>query len=190
MFLVALRLFVLLTLLTGVLYPLLVTGLGALIASPQARGSLVRRSGQAVGSALLAQEFKDPRNFCSRPSAADPAFATVPSGASNLGPTSAKLREAVEARDAAFRARTGAAATPADLLTASGSGLDPHLSPAAVRAQLVAVAQARGFDAAQREALAALIERSIEPPQFGLLGEPRINILQLNLALDALSPRP
>lgn len=187
---IALRLFALLTVLTGVAYPLLVTALGALTAPQAAQGSLVQAQGRTVGSALLAQEFKDPRYFASRPSASDPAYATVASGASNLGPTSTKQKDAVEARAAAFRERHGDAAAPADLLTASGSGLDPHLSPAAVRAQLEGVARARGFDAARRNALAALIERSIEPPQLGLLGEPRINVLKLNLALDALSTQP
>lgn len=186
MLLIALRLFAVLTLLTGVAYPLLVTGAAQLLAPRAAGGSLLQRDGRTVGSALLAQEFKDPRYFRARPSAGDPPYATVASGASNLGPTSAKLRAAIETRQAEAVSAFGAGAVPADLLTTSGSGLDPHLSPEAVRRQIDAVARARGFDAARCAALAALVERSIEPPQLGLLGEPRINILQLNLALDAL----
>lgn len=186
MFLVALRLFAALTLLTGLIYPVVVTVFAQTVAPTAANGSVVRKDGKSVGSSLLAQGFKDPKYFTSRPSASDPAYATVASGASNLGPTSEKQQKAVAERLADFKARFGATDVPADMLTASGSGLDPHISPAAARAQIDAVAKARGFSTAQRDALAGLVEKSIEPPQLGFLGEARVNVLLLNLAVDAL----
>lgn len=186
MFLTALRLIAALTLLTGVVYPLLITGFAKLAAPTAAGGSIALVNGKPVGSNLLAQSFKDPKYFTARPSASDPAYATVASGASNQGPTSEKLQKAVAERRAEFQARFGPGEPPADMLTASGSGLDPHISPAAARAQIDSVAKARSFDAAKRAALVALVEKSIEPPQLGFLGEPRVNVLQLNLAVDAL----
>lgn len=183
--LTALRLFAALTVLTGVLYPLAVTGLAKLFFPRQAAGSVVTRDGRPVGSELLAQKFTGDRWFWPRPSAAD--FATVASGASNLGPTSSNLVAAVAARAAAFRAAHGLVAdapVPAELVFASGSGLDPHLSPEAARLQVGRVALARGLDPAR---VLALVERHVEGPQLGLLGEPRMNALRLNLALDGIS---
>jgi K+-transporting ATPase ATPase C chain len=186
-FLPALRLFLALTLLTGIAYPLVVTGVARLCFPRQAGGSLLVRDGKVIGSELLAQSFTNLNVFWPRPSGAD--FATVPSGASNKGPTSAELKKAIEDRAAQLRAAHGLAAdapVPADLLTASGSGLDPHLSPDAARFQIERVAKARGFDAAGRTRLARLVEDHVEPPQLGFLGESRVNVLKLNLTLDAV----
>lgn len=182
----ALRLFIVLTVLTGVLYPLAVTAVARLAFSHQASGSQVMRQGQLVGSDLLAQKFTSARYFWPRPSACD--YGTVPSGASNLGPTSADLQQAVADRATALRTAHHLATDaplPADLLYASGSGLDPHLSPAAARLQVARVAAARALPPAR---VAALVEHQIEGPQFGLLGDARVNVLRLNLALDTLSP--
>jgi K+-transporting ATPase ATPase C chain len=172
----AFRTLLVLTILTGVIYPVLVTGIAQLAFPRQASGSLIQRSDQVVGSELLVQKTESPRYFWPRPSACD--FATVASGASNKGPTSEDLRKAVAER----RERFGDDA-PADLLTASGSGLDPHLSPAAAFHQVERVARVRGLPV---EKVSALIGGLIESPQLGFLGEPRVNVLRLNLALDAL----
>ncbi len=172
----SLRIYLVLTLLTGILYPLAMTGIAQLFFSKPANGSLVFVEGKLVGSELLAQKFESPRYFWSRPSAAD--FATVPSGASNKGPTAVDLKQAIAER----RARFGPDA-PVDLLTASGSGLDPHMSPEAARFQTARVAAARHLP---NETVAALVDRLTERPQFGFLGEPRVNVLKLNLALNDL----
>jgi K+-transporting ATPase ATPase C chain len=171
----ALRIFAVLTVLTGALYPLAVTGVGWLCFRHQANGGLVVRDGKTVGSSLLAQKFESDRYFWPRPSSAD--FATVASGASNKGPTSADLTKAIDER----RAKFGADA-PAEMLTASGSGLDPHLSPAAAKHQAPRIAAERKIAI---EKVNDLIDELTTPPQFGFLGEPRVNVLALNLALDA-----
>lgn len=181
----ALRLFLALTVLTGALYPLAVTGLANLLFPRQTAGSVVLRDGRPAGSALLAQKFTGDRWFWPRPSAAD--FATVASGASNFGPTSSNLVAAVATRAAAFRAAHGLAAdaaVPAEMAFASGSGLDPHISPEAARLQVSRVAQTRGLDPAR---VRTLVQAHVEGPQLGLLGEPRVNVLRLNLALDGIS---
>jgi len=144
-----------------------------------------------IGSELLAQRFGADKYFWARPSAGDDGtnYATVASSASNLGPTSSKLADAVNLRLASFRTANGLATNapvPADVAFASGSGLDPHISPEAVRLQMNRVADARKFSVGQKQNLSALVERCIEPPQFGFLGEPRVNVLKLNLALDSL----
>lgn len=173
----SLRALLVLTLLTGILYPLLITGVAQLLFPAQANGSLLRNAQQQlVGSALLAQKFTSDRYFAPRPSAAD--FATVASGASNKGPTSEALRQAIAER----RAQWGGDA-PIHLLTASGSGLDPHLSPEAVSYQVARVAKARGLEPARVQ---QLVQQHTESPQWGLFGEPRVNVLVLNQALDAL----
>lgn len=178
----ALRIFLLLAVLTGLVYPLIVTAIARVAFPVQAEGSLVRDAGgRVVGSALLAQKTTGPRYFWPRPSAAD--YATVPSGASNHSPTSLKLRDAMNARAAALRAAHGLTAdapVPADLLFASASGLDAHISPAAAEFQAARVATARGVSV---ESVRALIAKHTE--SGGLLGEDRVNVLQLNLALDA-----
>lgn len=173
-FLQSFRILLVLTALTGVGYPLAVTGIARIAFRDAASGSIVSREGAPVGSALLAQKTENPKYFWPRPSAGD--YGTIASGASNKGPTSAELAKAVAAR----RERFGADA-PDELLTASGSGLDPHLSPAAAKFQAARVAAARDLPVA---AVAALIDRLAEPAQLGFLGEPRVNVLALNLALD------
>jgi K+-transporting ATPase ATPase C chain len=156
-----------------------------------ASGGIVLRDGQPVGSELLAQRFVAAQYFWPRPSAGDDGtdYATLPSSASNLGPTSSNLVTLVRTRADQFRAAHGLpdkAAVPPDMLFASGSGLDPHISPASARLQIQRVAQARHYDAAATERLRQLVEQCVEPPQLGFLGEPRVNVLHLNLALDRL----
>lgn len=173
-----------LTLLTGVLYPLAVTGIARLAFPAQARGSLVVRDGRIVGSRLVGQAFDQPEFFWGRPSATAPmpCNAAASSG-SNLGPMNPAIAEAVRARIAALRAAdpTATGRVPVDLVTASGSGLDPHISPAAALYQVPRVARARGLEPAT---LRALVERHVEGRTLGLLGEPRVNVLVLNLALE------
>jgi K+-transporting ATPase ATPase C chain len=172
----SLRIYLVLTLLTGIIYPLAMTGVAQLLFPKQANGSRIIENGKVVGSDLIAQKFESPRYFWPRPSSAD--YATVPSGASNKGPTSADLKKSIDER----RAKFGNDA-PVDLLTASGSGLDPHISPEAARSQVTRVAAARNMSI---QKISALVDQTIEPPQLGVLGEPRVNVLKLNLALDQL----
>ncbi len=172
----SLRIYLILTLLTGILYPLAMTGVAQLLFPKQANGSRIVENGKLIGSDLLVQKFESPRYFWPRPSSAD--YATVPSGASNKGPTSADLKKSIDER----RAKIGSAA-PVDLLTASGSGLDPHISPEATRLQISRVAAARNLSVQQ---IAKIVDQAIEAPQLGFLGEPRVNVLKLNLALDQL----
>lgn len=180
--LAAFRLLVALTLLTGLAYPLAVWALGRAFFRDAAEGSLVHRDGQLVGSALLAQKTTDARYFWPRPSAGD--YATVASGASNQAWTSAALAKSIAERRAAFAPATD---IPADLLTASGSGLDPDLSPAAVRFQVERVAAARHLTSQQRNALVELVARHAEG---GQLSPARVNVLRLNLALDRTFATP
>ena len=172
----ALRLLILLTLLTGVVYPVVVTVAARLVFPNQASGSVISHNGNPVGSALLAQKFESDCYFWPRPSVGD--YDTVPSGASNLGPTSEALKKAIAER----RAKFGADA-PVEMLTASGSGLDPHISPEAAVQQINRVANARNLNP---ERVGTLVKASMEPPQWGVFGEPRVNVLALNLRLDAL----
>jgi K+-transporting ATPase ATPase C chain len=178
--------FLALSFLTGLAYPLLVWA-AAQVAFPFAsRGSLVESGGKLVGSALLGQEFAGPAHFHGRPSATSPQPANgLASGGSNLGPLNPALVDAVRARILALRAEDpgNTAPIPADLVTASASGLDPHISPAAARYQVERVAKARGLS---RQAVAALVEQHREGRQWGFLGEERVNVLALNLALDRL----
>ena len=171
----SLRALLVFTLLTGALYPLGIT-LAARAFPAKANGSLIVVDGKTVGSSLLAQKTESPSYFWPRPSAAD--FATVASGASNKGPTSADLVKAIGER----RAKFGADA-PAEMLTASGSGLDPHISPEAAQQQVARVATERKIPA---EKVAALVAQHTEAQQFGIFGEPRVNVFVLNLALDRL----
>jgi K+-transporting ATPase ATPase C chain len=172
----SLRIYLVLTLLTGIIYPLAMTGIAQLCFPKQANGSRVIEGDKLIGSDLLVQKFESPRYFWPRPSAAD--FATVPSGASNKGPTSTDLKKSINER----RAKFGADA-PVDLLTASGSGLDPHISPEAARAQVPRVAGARNLPP---QRITDLVDQIIEPPQLGFLGDPRVNVFRLNRALDQL----
>ena len=177
-----------LTLVVGVAYPLLVTGIARGIFPGQAAGSILVKDGKTVGSALIGQPFTDPKYFWSRPSATSPfPYNAAASAGSNLGPTNPTLLASVSDRVQALRTAdpSSGALVPVDLVTSSGSGLDPHVSPAAAEYQAARVARARGIDLAVVE---RLIAEHTQGRQFGLLGEPRVNVLELNLALDALSP--
>lgn len=189
--LIALRTTALTLLLTGLAYPLAVTGLGQLLFPARASGSLVRdERGQLVGSSLIGQSFTQPAYFQGRPSAAgDKGYDAAASGGSNLGPTSKKLRDRVAAELVRLRRENPEAAplVPVELVTTSGSGLDPHLSAAGALWQVPRVARARGL---APERVRAVVERQIEERLFGLLGEPRVNVLQLNLALNLQFGRP
>ena len=179
-------LFFLLTLLTGVAYPLVVTGAAQLLFPDQAAGSLILQGGKPVGSSLIGQNFSDPKNFWGRPSATGPMpYNASASSGSNQGPLNPALTDAVKARIDALRAADpgNAGPVPVDLVTASASGLDPHISPAAARYQAARVARVRGLPL---EKVQQLVTQETESPLFGLLGEPRVHVLRLNLALDAL----
>jgi K+-transporting ATPase ATPase C chain len=183
----ALVLFVLLSAITGLLYPLAITGAAQALWPHQANGSVVLHDGKPVGSALIGQHFTELRDFWGRPSATAPApYNAMASGGANLGPLNPALVDAVQARVAALRAADPTQRTPLplDLVTTSASGLDPHISPAAARWQAPRVARLRGLAPQQVE---RLIVQHTEPPRWGLLGEPRVNVLALNLALDAAS---
>jgi len=182
----ALVLFLLLSALTGVAYPLVVTGLARLLFPAQAAGSMVMHNGHAVGSRLIGQSFSDPGHFWSRPSATTPQpYNGTASGGSNFGPLNPALTDAVKASVVALRAADPNNNTPVpiDLVTASGSGLDPEISVAAAVYQAPRVARARGLDVAQ---VRGLIATHSKGSVAGVLGEPRVNVLELNLALDAL----
>lgn len=170
--LTALRSTLVLTLICGVIYPMLVTGFAQSFFQEKAQGQLVEHNGQIVGSLLIAQKFTRPEYFWPRPSAVD--YNPLPSGASNLGPTSQALKEALQSR-------------PAEFAFASGSGLDPHISPETAAAQIARVAKARGLD---ENSLQRLVLKNTQHRQWGLLGEPTVNVLALNLALDKVQESP
>ncbi|MGY3040173.1 K+-transporting ATPase ATPase C chain [Rhodanobacter sp. TND4EL1] len=181
----SLSLLLLMTVITGLLYPLAATGLAQLIFPSQANGSLIVRDGKPIGSALIGQSFTEAKYFWGRPSATSPnAYNAASSSGSNLGPTNPALTDAVRQRIVALRAADpgNLAPVPVDLVTTSASGLDPQISPAAAQYQLARVARARGMAATQVQ---ALVNQYTDGRQFGLLGEPRVNVLELNLALDA-----
>lgn len=182
----ALIMLLMLTIITGLVYPLAITGMAQLFFPDQANGSLIIHDGKVIGSKLIGQYFDKPEYFWSRPSATSPfPYNAAASGGSNLGPTNPALVKAVKARVAALRAADPGndLPIPVDLVTASGSGLDPHISPAAALYQVRRVARVREIDEA---ALRNLLVQHTHDRQFGFLGEPRVNVLELNLALDAL----
>lgn len=182
----ALVLFLLLTAVTGVAYPLVVTGIAQVAFPHQAAGSLVEKGGRAIGSRLIGQSFGDPKYFWSRPSATSPQpYNALASSGSNQGPLNPALIEAVTSRIAALRAADpgNEAPVPVDLVTASASGLDPDISVAAAKYQSARVARVRGIAA---EAVAKLVDDRSKDAWLGVLGEPRVNVLELNLALDMM----
>ena len=185
----ALSLLILLTVLAGIVYPLAVTGLAQVLFPHQANGSLLLKGGKPVGSALIGQSFTAPKYFWGRPSATTPqAYNGIGSTGSNLGPSNPALTDAAKQRVASLQAADpgNRAPIPVDLVTASGSGLDPEISSAAAQYQLARVARARGLPVDEVQMLVARYTRG---RQFGVLGEPRVNVLELNLALDALPVR-
>ncbi|HTV85149.1 MAG TPA: potassium-transporting ATPase subunit KdpC [Dyella sp.] len=182
----AVSMLLVMTFIAGIAYPLVATGVAQILFPHQANGSLIERNGKPIGSQLIGQWFDDPRYFWGRPSATTPQPDNgTASNGSNLGPTNPALRDAVQQRiDALRKADPGnTAPVPVDLVTASGSGLDPQISPAAAQYQIARVARVRRLDVAQ---VRALVAQFTQGRQWGLLGEPRVNVLQLNLALDGL----
>jgi len=180
----ALTLLVVFTVLLGIVYPLVMTGVSRAVFPAQAAGSLVRDGDRVVGSSLIGQPFDAPRYFWGRPSATGPVpYNAAASTGSNLGPSNPALHDAVAARVAALRAADpgNEAEVPIDLVTASGSGLDPHVSPAAAHYQVARVARVRGLSEAR---VRALVDDAAEGRTLGVIGEPRVNVLRLNLALD------
>ena len=180
---VSIKMLLVLTVLTGVIYPLAVTGMAQAVFHYQANGSLIAKDGKVIGSELIGQYFDDPKYFWGRPSATAPAYNASASSGSNLGPTNKALLEAVEGRIKALRAADpgNAASVPADLVMASGSGLDPHISVAAVRYQIGRIAHLRKLSP---KALNQLAGHFVERRPWGILGQPRVNVLKLNMALD------
>jgi K+-transporting ATPase ATPase C chain len=193
----ALALLILFTVLTGVIYPFVTTGIASVLFPYQARGSLIERDGKVIGSALIGQSFTEARYFQGRPSAtvapdpSDPSktiaapYNAANTGGSNLGPTSKALIERMTGDVEALKPQNPGMQVPTDLVTTSASGLDPHISPEGALFQVSRVAKARGLPEAR---IRELVERQIEGRTFGILGEPRVNVLALNLALDAIKP--
>lgn len=169
------------TVLLGIFYPLVVTGVAQLVFPDRANGELIRRNGVVVGSRLIGQPFSSPVYFHSRPSAAGNGYDAADSGGSNLGPTNRKLLERVKSDTARLQADNPGVRVPVDLVTASASGLDPDISPAAAEFQIPRVARARGISP---ETLRQLVRQHTRGRTFGFLGEPRVNVLELNLAMD------
>jgi len=184
---IAIKFLLIMTVLTGVIYPFFMTGVAQLVFPAKANGSLVKAGGKNIGSELIGQKFDSSIYFWSRPSAID--YNPIPSGASNLGPTSDELKKQVAERRRLFAANNSIADTsaiPKEMLFASASGLDPHISPEAALLQLKRVAMARNINETQKQKVQQLIKNKTEEPQFFLFGERRINVFELNLALDSI----
>jgi K+-transporting ATPase ATPase C chain len=178
----AVALTIALTVLVGIIYPFVMTGVSELLFNEKAKGSLIEREGKVIGSRLIGQPFKSAGYFHSRPSAAGSGYDGTASGGTNLGPTSKQLfAEQVRARAKELRSENRNGKIPIDLITSSGSGLDPHISPAAAEFQIPRVARERRMS---EDEVRRLVHKHIEGRQFGFLGEPRVNVLELNLALD------
>ena len=182
---VAVKFTLITTLLFGLVYPLAVTGLSQLLFPKQANGSLIDKNGQILGSRLIGQPFTSDKYFHSRPSAAGTGYDPTASSGSNLGPTNQQLVDRVKQDVAKLQQENPGVAIPADLVTASGSGLDPEISPAAAEFQIPRIARNRGIGV---ETLRPLVARHTQPRQWGILGETRVNVLELNLDLDASFP--
>ena len=179
----SIRMLAVLSVLTGLVYPLVMTGLAQKLFPGKANGSIIRQNNVPVGSELVGQPFSSDKYFWPRPSAV--SYNPLPSAGTNLGPTSSVLRDSILARAERFGAPVEV--VPSDLLQASGSGLDPHISTEAARFQVERIVQARNLDQSSRTALLSLIEERIENPTLGIFGMPRVNVLRLNLALDSLA---
>jgi K+-transporting ATPase ATPase C chain len=183
----AVALTIVLTVLVGIVYPFMVTGLSELLFKEKARGSLIEREGKVIGSRLIGQPFRNAGYFHSRPSAAGSGYDGTASGGTNLGPTSKRLfEEQVRERSRELRTENPNAEIPIDLITSSGSGLDPHISPAAAEFQIPRVVRERRMS---EDDVRRLVREYSEGRQFGILGEPRVNVLELNLALDEASTK-
>lgn len=181
---IAAKLIAVMTLVTGVVYPLLILGAAQMLFPYQANGSLIYVDGRLIGSELLAQEFTDSTYFWPRPSGI--GYNPQPSSGTNLGPTSKTLKDQIGTRRALLTESSGGAEPPDDLLLASGSGLDPHISPEAARFQTERVARARALSSEQSARLRDLVEERVESRNLGFIGQPRVNVFLLNLAIDSL----
>lgn len=185
--LVSIRVYIAFTILTGLIYTLLITVIAGCFFPKQSKGSLVVHNGKVVGSELIGRQFTGDLYFHSRPSAV--YYNPLPSGASNLSVVSLRLKDSVDLRKRKFQKENGLsgdASVPLDMLFASGSGLDPHISPRAARLQIDRVAAAHHFTDAQKHVLDSIVEHSVESRQIGILGDPRVNVLKLNLAMDGM----